>query len=399
MSEILTDKSFLKRKPCFLVVLFGTLEYDGRAQRMISILNQLGQVILVDVKRDEKNVYADSMVFEDIIRYSIKIPQKSGKISRHLQLARETINIVMKERPDIIVAENFFTTMTGWLTSKLVNAELIYDAYELIIPDSTKPMSWRDRIWYMFEKWTIHRSSLIIAANPERARLMMQHYNLTTLPEYMLNIPSLRGDDITIEEIAKQYPALKRLDPEERIILYQGYVSLDRGLNRFIEALTYLPQNYRMVVIGDGPDLERIKSMVKEKSLCERFAALGKVASHLLLAIAKYADVGIVTYSYKGLNNIYCSPNKLFEYAQSGLPVVTTDQPPLRSMIKNYGIGALIGQNSSPQEVAEIIKQVAERKIEYQSQLHKFVQAFRWDNEANRICERIKEVLVRRGLL
>ncbi|NLC68596.1 MAG: glycosyltransferase family 4 protein [Clostridiaceae bacterium] len=398
MSEFFINAPFLKKKPRFLVILFGTLEYDGRVQRMISILNQLGQVILVDVKKDEKNTSLDSTIFKEITRYSIKIPQKNGRIKRHLQLARAAIRVALMERPHIIVAEDFFTTMTGWLTSKMVHAELIYDAHELIIPDLTQFMSWRDNFWYMLEKWTVHRASLVIAANPERAQLMTQHYKLKNPCEYMLNIPPLRTENVTIQEIERQYPALKRRYPEERIVLYQGYVSFDRGLNRFVEALTYLPLNYRMVVVGDGPDLEHLKAIAEEELQRGRFTVLGRVANHLLPAIIKYADLGIVTYSYEGLNNIYCSPNKIFEYAQAGLPVVATDQPSLRSMVEGYGIGILIRQDTPPQEVAKIIKQVVERKIEYQYRLHKFVQAFRWEDEANRVRERIKEVLVRRGL-
>lgn len=397
MSEIFTNP-FLKKKPRFLVILFGTLEYDGRVQRMISILNQLGQVILVDIKKDEKNAYPDSIIFKGITRYSIEITQKNGRIVRHLQLARTAMSVALKERPDIVIAENFFTTMTGWLISKLFHADLIYDAYELIIPDSSRSMSRRDKFWYMLEKWTVRRASLVIAANPERAQLMTLHYGLKNPSEYMLNIPPLRTENIAIQEIERQYPTLMRRYPEERIILYQGYVSFDRGLNRFMEALTYLPQKYRLVVVGDGPDLERLKAMAEEESQRGRFTALGRVANHLLLAITKYADLGIVTYPYEGLNNIYCSPNKIFEYAQAGLPVVATDQPPLRSMVEGYGIGALIGQDTPPQEVAEVIKQVVERKMEYQYRLHKFVQAFRWEDEAKRVRERIKEVLVRRCL-
>ena len=33
----------------FLVVLYSTIEYDGRAQRMIDVLSTLGEVLLVDI--------------------------------------------------------------------------------------------------------------------------------------------------------------------------------------------------------------------------------------------------------------------------------------------------------------------------------------------------------------
>jgi glycosyltransferase involved in cell wall biosynthesis len=297
----------------------------------------------------------------------------------------------------VVVAENFFTTGTAWLAAKITNAKLIYDAYELIIPENHCRKSWRDEFWYRMERWIVNRAVLVVAANEERARIMTEHYGLKTMPAVMRNIPVERPPEIGKEEIIKRYPALKKRSYEEKIVLYQGDVSLSRGLDRFLAAAFCLPSNYRIVVVGDGPDLEKIKEIGQPLMRDGRFSAIGRVPSRMLTTIASLADVGIVTYPFKGLNNIYCAPNKIFEYAQSGLPVVTSDQPPLRRMVETYKIGACVDVHNSAEQIAKVIQNVAVAgKESFAIALNRFLADNRWEDDANVIISEIKTILNQR---
>lgn len=379
--------------PHFLIILFGTLEYDGRAQRMIEILTGLGRVTLVDIK---PSVEISGKAIAGIKRFPVAISPTSSKSTRHLRLWRVALHTAWKYQPDIVVAENFFTTFPGWLAAKMTRALLVYDAYELIIPEPGKPMSHRDRFWYLCERWTVKRANLVIAANPERANLMAEHYGLAQTLEYMRNLPPQRSQ-IPVDDIVQTYPALARRDEAERIILYQGDVSLNRGLSRFVAAMAHMPSSYRLVVAGDGPDLPRLQELTTDLTSQGRFAALGRVPNYLLPTITAQADVGIVTYPYEGLNNIYCAPNKLFEYAQAGLPVISTDQPPLKAMVEKYDIGKLLGRDDGPMEVADALRNIAEHKGWYCDRLSDFVSAHTWHDEAARVRRCIEQVLADRG--
>ncbi len=145
--------------------------------------------------------------------------------------------------------------------------------------------------------------------------------------------------------------------------------------------------------MGDGPDLLHLQDLAAEVTRQGRFAVLGRVPNHLLPAITAQADVGIVTYPYEGLNNIYCSPNKIFEYAQAGLPVVATEQPPLKEMVESYGIGELLGRDDGPMEIADTLRNVVEHKERYCERLHDFLLVHTWQNESARVRRRIEQVL------
>jgi len=361
---------------------------------MVEILCGTGNVILLDVSN---RGFEQSEYVVAIHRTNIQLPRQSGKISgklyRHIYFWFAALRVALQERPSAIIAEDYFASFPGLLSAKSCGARLVYDAHELIIPDPSLEMSKRDLFWYRLEKWTVHRADLVIAANEDRAQLMAEHYGLKKAPVVMRNIPVSKNLGPGTDDILERFPALARRTPEDVLVLYQGNVALDRGIGRFVEAMEHLPPRFRIVVVGDGPDLDRLKEQAKSIEENGQFISIGRVPHHLLPAIMRLADVGIVTYPFKGLNNIYCSPNKIFEYAEAGLPVVATNQPPLRKWVEEYGIGKLVGEDDDPEMIARLIQEVAENRSNYGEALNRFLDDYCWENEAERVEAAIVKIL------
>lgn len=388
-----TKETSSDRRPFFLMILYGTLEYDGRAQRLLSILKTLGNVFVVDVA---PQVETESICA--VPRRSVQMPFKAGVVQRHLRFWRTVLAEVLHYRPQVIVGANFFTTFPACISAMLVGVQFIYDAHELIIPEPGISMSWRDRFWYRMEQFTIRRADLIISANEDRARLMQTHYNLVNMPIVMRNIPykTKVENSVTVEKtILARYPKLARRYPEECLVLYQGDVSIERGIDRFVRALAYLPSEFRMIVVGGGSDLEHLRVIGQLFEFEGRFATLGRIENHMLPIITAMADIGIVTYPFQGLNNIYCAPNKVFEYAQAGLPVITTNQPPLRRMIEHYKIGELVDEHDEPEHIAAVIQKIRGNRGKYVKALVPFLEGHRWEDEEKRVREAIESFLNR----
>jgi len=316
-------------------------------------------------------------------------------VTQHLRFWYAALGEALRQRPHVIVSANFFTTFIGWLASRLTGASLVYDAHELIIPIPNERMSRREYLWYQMERFSARYANLIVAANQERAELMQRHYNLANTPVVVRNIPSVNHGTLDRSVIMAIYPALVRRSADEFLILYQGDISLSRGIDKFVLSLAHLPAQYRMIVVGDGPDLERLKAIGQAFAGEGRFDTLGAIENRLLPAIAAEADVGIVTYPFEGMNNIYCSPNKIYEYAQAGLPVVSTDQPPLRSMVVSYEIGVLVSRIDTPEAIAAAIRGVVENKTKYTRSLAHFLRDHRWEDEASRLQLALAEVVDR----
>lgn len=95
-------------------------------------------------------------------------------------------------------------------------------------------------------------------------------------------------------------------------------ISKIKGIEQIINSLDSL-ENYCLVIIGDGPDLESLKDLVQNKNLGDRCSFFGhKNSAHLFL---KYIDIYMMTSYSEGF------PLVLIEAAQYKKPIVCSNLP------------------------------------------------------------------------
>jgi len=150
-------------------------------------------------------------------------------------------------------------------------------------------------------------------------------------------------------------------------------------------------------LIGDGPDRGRIAQIIQESGLSEDVVLLGIVPHEELNEILARCAIGIVTYPETGLNNIYCAPNKIIEYPRAGLPVVTTGQPLLQSLLERYKIGAVCRRNAhtTTTEAARTILSVVDSLAAYRRNLQRFLNDHQWTDEAKKLLNAVGELAER----
>jgi hypothetical protein len=59
----------------------------------------------------------------------------------------------------------------------------------------------------------------------------------------------------------------------------------------------------------------------------------------------KRLEVGLIPYPMLGPNNNYCAPNKLYEYAQSNLPMLSTPQQTFIDVFERFSIGKVVAMD------------------------------------------------------
>ena len=74
---------------------------------------------------------------------------------------------------------------------------------------------------------------------------------------------------------------------------------------------------WRLVLMGHAT-----YGMELIKQACPDLIHISHIDAPEHLDVTSHAYVGLVTYSYKSLNNIFCAPNKIWEYAAFGVPLV-----------------------------------------------------------------------------
>ena len=173
-------------------------------------------------------------------------------------------------------------------------------------------------------------ASAVVECEYNRAHIAKAWFSLKKTPYVIPNKPYLnqltRESNIQDEYCAQQINKIK----DKKIVLYQGIIDPERPLIPFIEAVTELGDEYAMVIMSS--DVDKLKD-VKSSNLC----LLPFVNPPHHLEITSWAHIGILTYvpvlgeTTSPLNAVYCAPNKIYEYAMFGIPMIGNDVPGLKT--------------------------------------------------------------------
>lgn len=134
--------------------------------------------------------------------------------------------------------------------------------------------------------------------------------------------------------------------PEAMIIGTVSRLRPEKGVDRLIAAMAKLhDQQSQCLIIGDGPERERLEALAKELNVTQRIHFLGDrtdVRSLLLVC-----DIFVLPSLFEGMSNA------LLEAMASARPIVVTDTPENREVITD-STGCLV-DTSQPEILAQTI--------------------------------------------
>jgi len=384
----------LKKNKKIFMPVYNEIDYDGRVQRAAECLAEKHSVTLFSVNSHKG--YANP----HFTLRTVSLAWFAGTgMARYAYYCAVLIAAALRARPHIIYAQDYFTAFPARISAALTGAVLVYDSHELIIPETGVKLGRRNAFFYRLEKRTLPRAALVIAANTERAKLMQEHYGLRETPLAIHNISPPPGDTPGPDDAVRRYPPLRRGRSGLVRLVFQGFLSADRGVVASIAALGQLPERFELVLVGGGPpdDIAAIHRAIGEFGVDRRVIFLGRVPRDHLHDILQTCDIGIVYYYTRTLNHLYCASNKIYEYAQAGLPMISTCQPPLRATVEKYGIGELIGCNDDGAEgrITDIVKAgqlIAANLDGYREKIPAFLAENRWEMEARRLLEAVDKL-------
>ncbi len=135
------------------------------------------------------------------------------------------------------------------------------------------------------------------------------------------------------------------------IILYQGAVNVDRGLEEAIRAMKFIRKLAYLVIIGTGDILDQLEIIAREEGVSDKVIFTGSIAFEDLHEYTMMADIGLSIEKDVSVNYHYCLPNKFLDYIQARVPVLVSPLPEMKAIVEKYGIGEMI-DNHDPQHLA-----------------------------------------------
>ena len=182
-------------------------------------------------------------------------------------------------------------------------------------------------------------------------------------------------------------------EEKKKIVFYLGAIGSDRGLVQCAKAI-HQSKEYAMYVAGRSGSQDGDETL---KILTEKYDAvyLGAFNAPKHLALVQYAYMGLLPYKpakippLSDLNALYCAPNKIWEYAGFGLPMVGSDVLGLRLPFEQWNIGCCCDLNDEA-AIINAIKEVDKNHDEMSKNCYKFYDSVDLEKIVSEILENEK---------
>lgn len=290
---------------------------------------------------------------------------------------------LLTHRADILHANDLDTLLANHLISKLKNKPLVFDSHEYFteVPElQHNPVA--KKTWKAIERFIVPKLTYCITVNQSIALLFKQEYGIDF--KVLRNLPP----ENKMQEKANRH--ILNLPENKFIILLQGNgINMHRGSEELVAAMQYLDDTFLLLIIGNGDVVPQLKKIAAEKNLQTRIQFIGRLPYQELKKYTMAADLGVTLDKDTNLNYRFSLPNKIFDYIQAGIPVLSSKLPELERIIKQYGVGELVDE-VTPQAIAAKIQQMSSNKAqlaEYSKNCEKAAYELTWENEKSVLLE------------
>jgi glycosyltransferase involved in cell wall biosynthesis len=153
------------------------------------------------------------------------------------------------------------------------------------------------------------------------------------------------------------------------VLLSIGNLIPLKGHELTIEVLTHLPEAH-LLIVGDGPRRSSLQNHAKRLGVADRIAFLGSMPQHALPKIYSAADIVILASRHEGW------PNVLLEAMACGTPVVVSDIPGMREIVRPPLAGRLVSERTA-QRFACAVQQIIDEGSSRVA-IRRYAEAFSW---------------------
>jgi glycosyltransferase involved in cell wall biosynthesis len=229
----------------------------------------------------------------------------------------------------------------------------------------------------LIERRFAPRADLVLTVNDAIARRLTAHAGARAV-HVMHNVgepaaPGPRGD-------------LRRrlgIDDRRPLVVYQGLFREGRGLIELIDAVREI-EEATLVLIGEGPMDAEVRA--RAAGLAPHYFVLPFIPPDELARLTPDADVGAAPIIPITESLALALPNKVFEYAAAGLPILAgAGIEPMRELVERYDAGLAV-HPSDHAAMVEALRRLLEpsEAARFRSGADRLTRDFGWDREKER---------------
>lgn len=263
--------------------------------------------------------------------------------------------------PDAIIERLSLFSTVGLDLARICNRPLVLEVNALLTEEAQqyRTLVLRD-LARIIQQRTLEQADAIIAVSDELAQRLIA---IGIPPEKIHVAPN--GADNAFFEVAPQAGVLARqalgLDGAF-VVGFVGSLKPWHGVDVLLRAAALLdrkPGAVKVLIVGTGPEDERLRRLAGELGIAEDVVFTGAMEHARIPPLIAAMDVAVAP--FRAIDSFYFSPIKLFEYMAAGACVLASRLGQIASVIE-HGIDGLLCEPDNPDALASGIQSLWQSK-------------------------------------
>lgn len=256
-------------------------------------------------------------------------------------------------KAQVLWSNDLDTLLANYLVSRIKRIPLVFDSHEYFtgVPE-LEHNAFARNVWKKIEKNIVPRLSYCITVNSSIADLFQQEYG--TSFHVIRNVPIQNNNQLTTTRADLGMPDHKKI-----IILQGSGINMHRGGEELVEAFSILPSDYHLYIVGGGDVIETLQQMTVTLGIQNKVTFVEKQPYSRLVQFTMNADAGVTLDKDTNINYRLSLPNKIFDYLQCGIPVISSNLVELRRIVEQYKVGVITPAVTAP-DIAQTIQSFIE---------------------------------------
>lgn len=302
-----------------------------------------------------------------------------------LEYTLRSMITAIRHKPAVVYCHDTIALVPGYLLSRITGAKLIYDAHELE-SDKNGQSKTLSKGTLLIEKVAWKRVDLFITVSDSIMDWYMQTFGEKN-SIVVLNSPVWFAEKTTQHALAKQkyFQEKFSLASEDKIFIYLGILTLGRGIEKCLKVFSDAKCKGHLVMMGYGPLEETVQAAARSNANIHYHPS---VPHEEVVPLVKNADFGLCMIEDISLSDYYCLPNKLFEYAFAGTPVISSDLPELRKVVTQYELGHVC--EDSHEALLQLVNELSNKKS---TRVVRDLSPISWQAQSEKIQNGFKELI------
>lgn len=376
------------------IYFLGNAFKDSRITNLTNSLEQDGYKV---------NVISFDWYTENFSEITGKISvyklNKKNSLLFYINFALITLKHLILSDAQMFFAEDVYTLPFVATIAKLKRGILIYNSREFyaFLGGLTNKKLLQKTI-AAIERFFIKKTNLVLTTGDMDSEFLEKFYNINRTC-VIRNIPLKKSC-----EIKHDFRTELNIPENKTLLLYQGVLLKGRGLKLLIKSLTKLPDCV-LIILGEGVLRVELEKLASELNVKNQVVFYGAIEQKELNKYTAGADIGFSLIENISVSYYYALPNKLFEYINANIPIISSNLPQMKKIIEQYDVGKIIDiENIDEKEKIERVVTCVMQLISSKESLDKYKEnckkaslELNWEEEYKRAKPKLFKDVIKRN--